>query len=83
MASVAGESMSELELGGIADLSVGGKTRRCRYCNVWSNEPSPWALEGTPLSNWAPNIPWGRGKRDAPIGSICKPCLIAIWMQYF
>lgn len=53
-----------------------GKCRKCRYCGSWSTQQSPWQLEGTPLSAWAPNVPWGRGKKDAPVGSICKPCVI-------
>ena len=55
---------------------IAQKSRKCRYCSAWSSEPSPWPLQGTPLASWAPNIPWGRGKQSAPIGSICKPCVI-------
>lgn len=57
------------------DVSVPAK--RCRYCGGWSNSKSPWPLMGTPLANWDPYLPWGRGKAGRAVGDRCKPCMIA------
>ena len=50
---------------------------RCRYCMNWSTSTCPFELLGTLLAAWHPFLPWGRGKRDKPIGDKCKLCVIA------
>ena len=73
--------MSESE-GGMSEalnevtMTKANGTKKCRYCGTWSNSPCPWNLMGTPLASWHPDVPWGRGKQGAVVGSICKPCVI-------
>ena len=54
------------------------KASRCRFCMNWSTSTCPFQLMGTLLSSWDPFLPWARGKRDKPIGEVCKLCRIAI-----
>lgn len=51
---------------------------RCRYCMNWSTSTNPFELLGTLLAAWHPFLPWGRGKRDKPIGDKCKLCVIVL-----
>ena len=55
------------------------KPLRCRFCLFWSTSLCPYPLEGTTLQSWAPLLPWGRGKRDKPIGPVCKLCQVVHW----
>ena len=76
MSSV-GESMGILMEDGDGNAgSLGNAAKKCRYCGAWSTSPCPWDLRGTCLAAWHPDIPWGRGKQGAAVGSICKPCQV-------
>ena len=52
------------------------KPLRCRWCLNWSTSLCPFRLADTPLSSWDPVLPWGRGKRDKPIGDKCRLCVV-------
>ena len=54
------------------------KGRQCKYCRTMSSARSPFPDGVFPA--WDPNIPWHQGKRERPLGQICKVCMIAARM---
>lgn len=52
------------------------KVRECKYCRSKSWIATPMA-QGT-FPTWDPLVPWNQGKRDKPLGSICKICPLVL-----
>ena len=74
--SVAGSDAPDVPSG--VSLPSSYRPKKCRCCKIWSSSLSPWPLEGTVLSAWAPLVAWGRGCRDKPVAEKCKACLVVI-----
>ena len=61
------------------DFGAGYKCRVCKFCRVpsWAKSPLPSGI----FSQWDPLMPWQNGKRDRPLGQLCRICVLVMWIH--
>jgi hypothetical protein len=68
------EMRVELEKCNEFSFPTGYKVKICKYCRTssWAKNPLPI----TAFATWDPLIPWNQGRRDRPVGFICRICFL-------
>ena len=61
------------------DLPSTYKVKVCKFCRAssWTKSPLPPGI----FTHWDPLLPWSQGRRDKPMGFMCKICVSVLGSQ--
>ena len=61
------------------DLPSTYKVKVCKFCRAssWTKSPLPPGI----FTHWDPLLPWSQGRRDKPLGFMCKICVSVLGNQ--
>lgn len=61
------------------DLPSTYKVKVCKFCRAssWTKSPLPPGI----FTHWDPLLPWSQGRRDKPLGFMCKICVSVLGSQ--